>query len=95
MFPTVVRLNDHTMPHTIHKLLRDRRYRVKGELLVCFCTVELNFLRNLQSSLLPMVLTTDGGAHPPGFTEEGGRGGKGGRGGRGGGKGREEEGSEG
>jgi len=35
---------------------------------VWFCTVALNFLRNLQSSRFAIVLTTEGGAQPPGFT---------------------------
>ena len=32
-------------------------------------TVDENFLRNLLISLLAIALTTEGGAHPPGFTE--------------------------
>ena len=43
-------------------------YNVNGVERACFWTVALNFLRNLQSSLFPIVLTTEGGAQPPGFT---------------------------
>ena len=32
--------------------------------------MELNFLRNFVISLLPIVRTTAGGAHPPGLTGE-------------------------
>ena len=45
-------------------------YSVSGDVAVLFCTVELNLRRNLVISLFPIVLTTEGGAQPPGFTEE-------------------------
>ena len=44
-------------------------YSVSGED-VLFWAVKLNFLRNLVISLFPILLTTAGGAQPPGLTEK-------------------------
>lgn len=55
--------------HNIHT-----HYKLSGEDVVFFWAVELNFLRNFVISRFPMVLTTEGGAQPPGFTVRGGGG---------------------